>query len=150
MRTLRARLMLAYTALIVVGFGALAVLAGGQIARGSMEDFAQSLSAQAALLARTLRENRPAETRAVWMSSLKAARSSSLIPLSFPVRSPIRPGGFLRPRSRMSWMFRLARLFRTSGLQRLYIYNWTGAGCQARFDAGLTAQRPSSVPAASR
>ena len=47
----------------------------------------------------------------------------------------------------MSWMFRLARLFRTSGLQRLYIYNWTGAGCQARFDAGLTA--PSGATRAS-
>jgi signal transduction histidine kinase len=49
--------MLAYTALIVVGFGALAALAGGQIARGSMEDFAQSLSVQADLLARTLHED---------------------------------------------------------------------------------------------
>jgi hypothetical protein len=44
-----------------------------------------------------------------------------------------------RAASRTSWMFHVARLFRTSGLQRLYIYNWTGAGCQARFDAGLTA-----------
>jgi signal transduction histidine kinase len=35
----------------------LAVLAGGQIARGSMEDFSQSLSAQADLLAHTLRED---------------------------------------------------------------------------------------------
>lgn len=57
MRTLRFRLMLAYTLLIVLGFGALATLAGNQIARGSMQDFAQSLSNQAALLARTLQED---------------------------------------------------------------------------------------------
>lgn len=57
MRSLRSQLMLAYMALIVVGFGALAALAGGQIARGSMEDYAQSLSAQAELVAHTLRED---------------------------------------------------------------------------------------------
>jgi hypothetical protein len=43
-----------------------------------------------------------------------------------------------RAAARMTWMFHLARLYRTSGIQRLYIYNWTGAGCDARFDAGLT------------
>src|SRR4051812_32430188 len=32
----------------------------------------------------------------------------------------------------------LARKYRKSGIQRLYVYNWTGAGCSARFDAGLT------------
>jgi hypothetical protein len=51
-----------------------------------------------------------------------------------------------RAASRLSWMFHLARLYRTSGLQRLYVYNWTGAGCDARFDAGLTA--PSGAPRA--
>jgi hypothetical protein len=35
-------------------------------------------------------------------------------------------------------MFHLARLYRTSGIARLYIYNWMGAGCDARFHAGLT------------
>jgi hypothetical protein len=35
-------------------------------------------------------------------------------------------------------MFSLARTYRTSGVQRVYVYNWTGAGCAARFDAGLT------------
>jgi hypothetical protein len=24
-------------------------------------------------------------------------------------------------------------------VERAYVYNWTGAGCNARFDAGLTA-----------
>lgn len=57
MQTLRSRLMLAYTVLIVVGFGALAALAGEQIASGAMEDFARSLSSQAALLARTLQDD---------------------------------------------------------------------------------------------
>jgi hypothetical protein len=44
-----------------------------------------------------------------------------------------------RAAARLSWMFHLARVYRTSGIDRLYIYNWTGAGCDARFDAGLTA-----------
>ena len=35
-------------------------------------------------------------------------------------------------------MFSLARRYRRSGIQRMYVYNWTGAGCDARFDAGLT------------
>ena len=51
-----------------------------------------------------------------------------------------------RAASRLSWMFHVARLYRTSGLGRLYVYNWTGAGCSARFDAGLTA--PSGTPRA--
>ena len=44
-----------------------------------------------------------------------------------------------RAAARLGWMLYLARLFRTRGIQRLYVYNWTGVGCQARFDAGLTA-----------
>jgi hypothetical protein len=51
-----------------------------------------------------------------------------------------------RAAARLSWMFHLARLYRTSGITRLYIYNWTGAGCDARFDAGLTA--PNGTPRA--
>ena len=31
-------------------------------------------------------------------------------------------------------------------MQRLYVYNWTGAGCGARFDAGLT--NPDGTPRA--
>jgi hypothetical protein len=34
-------------------------------------------------------------------------------------------------------MFRLARRYRRRGVRRVYIYNWTGAGCAARFDSGL-------------
>jgi hypothetical protein len=50
-----------------------------------------------------------------------------------------------RAAAALSWMFHLARLYRTSGIARLYIYNWTGAGCDARFDAGLTS--PGRAPA---
>jgi hypothetical protein len=48
------------------------------------------------------------------------------------------PCSTTRAANRLSWMFHLAKLYRRSGIQRLYIYNWTGAGCGARFDAGLT------------
>jgi hypothetical protein len=51
-----------------------------------------------------------------------------------------------RAAARLSWMFHIARLYRTSGLDRLYVYNWTGAGCDARFDAGLTS--PTGTPRA--
>src|SRR4051812_20753007 len=51
-----------------------------------------------------------------------------------------------RAASRLSWMFSLAKRYRRSGIQRLYVYNWTGAGCAARFDAGLTT--PSGTPRA--
>jgi hypothetical protein len=43
-----------------------------------------------------------------------------------------------RAASRLTFMFRLARTYRSSGVDRAYAYNWTGAGCNARFDAGLT------------
>jgi len=56
------------------------------------------------------------------------------------------PCSTTRAASRLSWMFHIARLFRTSGIGRLYVYNWTGAGCAARFDAGLTA--PNGTPRA--
>ncbi|MEA2268955.1 MAG: hypothetical protein QOD55_582 [Solirubrobacteraceae bacterium] len=42
-----------------------------------------------------------------------------------------------RAASRLKNMFSLARTYRTSGVERVYIYNWSGAGCDARFDAGL-------------
>src|SRR4051794_1458310 len=51
-----------------------------------------------------------------------------------------------RAASRLSWMFRIARRYRRSGIDRLYVYNWTGAGCSARFDAGLTS--PNGTPRA--
>jgi len=43
-----------------------------------------------------------------------------------------------RAASRLSTMFSLANRYRRSGIERLYIYNWTGAPRDARFDAGLT------------
>ncbi|HEY6761140.1 MAG TPA: hypothetical protein VI318_16710 [Baekduia sp.] len=49
------------------------------------------------------------------------------------------PCNTTRAAHRINTMFSLARTYRTSGVQRLYVYNWTGAGCSARFDAGLTA-----------
>jgi hypothetical protein len=44
-----------------------------------------------------------------------------------------------RARNRLRNMFSLARTYRSSGVERLYVYNWTGppSGCDARFDAGL-------------
>jgi hypothetical protein len=51
-----------------------------------------------------------------------------------------------RAASRMTWMFKVARRYRTAGINRLYIYNWTGAGCDARFDAGLVS--PHGTPRA--
>ena len=45
-----------------------------------------------------------------------------------------------RAKNRLKNMFALARQYRSSGVQRLYVYNFTGPadGCDARFDAGLT------------
>jgi hypothetical protein len=44
-----------------------------------------------------------------------------------------------RARNRLRNMFALARQYHSSGVDRLYVYNWTGPsnGCDARFDAGL-------------
>ena len=44
-----------------------------------------------------------------------------------------------RARNRLRNMFSLARTYQSSGVQRLYVYNWTAppSGCDARFDAGL-------------
>ena len=55
--SLRTRLILTYTLLIVLGFGGLAWLAGGQISRAAQEDFAAAHQAQTELLARSLTEN---------------------------------------------------------------------------------------------
>ena len=54
------------------------------------------------------------------------------------------PCNTTRAANRITTMFSLARRFRTSGVNRIYVYNWTGAGCSARFDAGLTT--PSGTP----
>jgi hypothetical protein len=54
------------------------------------------------------------------------------------------PCNTVRAANRIGTMFSLARRFRRSGVQRLYVYNWTGAGCSSRFDAGLTT--PSGTP----
>jgi hypothetical protein len=54
------------------------------------------------------------------------------------------PCNTVRAANRIGTMFSLARTFRRSGVQRLYVYNWTGAGCSARFDAGLTT--PAGTP----
>jgi len=48
------------------------------------------------------------------------------------------PCSTTRAKNRLSNMFSLAKTYRSSGVQRLYVYNFTGAGCGARFDAGLT------------
>ena len=56
MGSLRTRLLLAYAGLILVGFGGLAVFAGGQISSTTVEDFRNRLLDQARLLARALRE----------------------------------------------------------------------------------------------
>ena len=56
------------------------------------------------------------------------------------------PCSTARAADRLQWMFRIARRYRRGGIDRLYIYNWTGAGCDARFDAGLTA--PDGTPRA--
>ncbi len=51
-----------------------------------------------------------------------------------------------RQASRMRFMFSLTRRYRRS-IDRLYSYNWTGAGCHMRFDAGLTRPDGSLRPA---
>jgi hypothetical protein len=48
------------------------------------------------------------------------------------------PCNTTRAAHRLKNMFSLARTYRRSGVNRIYVYNWTGAGCDARFDAGLT------------
>lgn len=53
---LRTRLIVAYVALILVGFGALALFAGRQLAESALTDYQSSLEAQAALVGRGLVE----------------------------------------------------------------------------------------------
>lgn len=44
-----------------------------------------------------------------------------------------------RAASRTKNVFSLAKKYRSSGVERVYFYNWTGSGCgKTRFDAGLT------------
>jgi len=43
-----------------------------------------------------------------------------------------------RASHRLATMFSIADHFRRSGLDRIYVFSWTGPGCSARFDAGLT------------
>jgi hypothetical protein len=56
------------------------------------------------------------------------------------------PCSTARAASRLNTMFSLARTYRTAGVQRLYIYSWSGPGCSARFDAGLVG--PDGTPRA--
>jgi hypothetical protein len=48
------------------------------------------------------------------------------------------PCNTYRASRRLRYLFSLARRYRRRGVRRVYVYNWTGAGCGARFDAGLT------------
>lgn len=43
-----------------------------------------------------------------------------------------------RAKLRLSTMFSLAKRYRRSGVERIYVYQWTGSDRSARFDAGLT------------
>ena len=43
-----------------------------------------------------------------------------------------------RASHRLRNMFSIANRYRRDGLDRIYVYSWTGPGCTARFDAGLT------------
>ncbi len=47
------------------------------------------------------------------------------------------PCNQIRAAHRLSTMFHLANRYRRSGVERMYLYNWTGATCSDRFDAGL-------------
>ncbi len=52
-----------------------------------------------------------------------------------------------RAKSRLSTMFSIAKRYRRSGIERIYIYNWTGAARDDRFDAGLTGPDGTPRPA---
>jgi hypothetical protein len=53
-----------------------------------------------------------------------------------------------RAASRTKSVFSLATKYKSFGVQRVYLYNWTGAGCgKTRFDAGLTNPDGSVRPA---
>src|SRR4051794_39584352 len=53
-----------------------------------------------------------------------------------------------RARNRLRNMFDLARTYHSSGVDRMYVYNWTAPpnGCDARFDAGLVAFNGTARP----
>ncbi len=54
------------------------------------------------------------------------------------------PYSLSRASHRLSTMFSIAKRFRHSRVERVYVYNWTGAAPGARFDAGLT--EPDGTP----
>ncbi|KAA3663251.1 MAG: sensor histidine kinase, partial [Chloroflexi bacterium] len=56
MKSLRTRLLITFAGLILAGFTTLAIMAGGQISSGTVEDFTTQLTEQASLVARALRE----------------------------------------------------------------------------------------------
>jgi hypothetical protein len=65
---------------------------------------------------------------------------------SFPC-NPARPAAAERRQARaIRYMFTLTRRFRRD-VKRLYIYNFTGADCQGRFDAGLVRRNGTPRPA---
>ncbi len=57
MRSLRTRLLAAYAGLILLGFSALALLAGRAIFAGTVQDYTRGLTEQAELVARVLKED---------------------------------------------------------------------------------------------
>ena len=61
-RSLRVRLILTFTGLIVVGFGGLALLAGQQISSAARRDYELRMTNEAALIARSLAESSPAQS----------------------------------------------------------------------------------------
>ncbi len=65
---------------------------------------------------------------------------------SFPC-NPANPASAERRQARaVKYMFTLTRRFRRD-IKRLYIYNFTGADCQGRFDAGITRSDGTPRPA---
>ena len=65
---------------------------------------------------------------------------------SFPC-NPANPASAERRQARaVKYMFTLTRRFRRD-IKRLYIYNFTGADCQGRFDAGITRSNGTPRPA---
>jgi signal transduction histidine kinase len=63
-RSLRVRLILTYTGLIVLGFGGLALLAGQQISSAAHRDYELRLTNEVTLIARSLSEASPSEPNA--------------------------------------------------------------------------------------
>jgi hypothetical protein len=57
------------------------------------------------------------------------------------------PFSLVRAEHRLSEMFSIAKRYRASGIERMYVYQWTGAQLGDRFDAGLTNPDGSVRPA---